>query len=164
MAATKKVICKYCKIPFYKEQEEWIKISTRYAHKACYEKAQKETLDLRKITDLVKDLYAPYEPNWATIGSQLKRYKDEGMTYEGIYHTLIYFFVIKKNDIHKSAGVGIVPYIYNKAKAYYKNTDNIYTKTAKVEKQEKLTIKQQEDIITIAPQERKKELINFSWD
>lgn len=63
MAATKKVICKYCKIPFYKEQEEWIKISTRYAHKACYEKAQKETLDLRKITDLVKDLYAPYEPN-----------------------------------------------------------------------------------------------------
>lgn len=63
MASSKNVICKYCKQTFNKEQEEWKKISNRYAHKACYEKAQAEAADLRKVTDLIKSLYYPKDPD-----------------------------------------------------------------------------------------------------
>ena len=63
MATQRKVTCKYCGEVFDKEREEWIKVSTRYAHKSCHEKAQAEAADLRKVTDLIKNLYYPKEPN-----------------------------------------------------------------------------------------------------
>ena len=162
--AVKKVICKYCGEAFDREREEWIKVSTRYAHKSCYEKAQSEAADLRKVTDLIKSLYYPKEPDWGIIGSQLKRYKDEGKTYIGMYYTLTYFFVIKGNDIHRSAGVGIIPYAYDKARAYYKNMDNTYTKTAEINKRDKIDVKQTEDIVTIVHHKPTKKLMGFTYE
>ena len=97
----KKVKCKYCGQEFDREYTECVKVSTRYAHTECYEKAQQEAAELRKLTDLIQSLYYPQEPNWNLIGSQLKRYRDEGKTYMGMYYTLTYFFVIKENIIKK---------------------------------------------------------------
>lgn len=162
--ASKKVKCKYCGQEFNRELEEFVKVSTRYAHKSCHEQAQKEAAELRKVTDLIKSLYYPKDPDWGMIGSQLKRYRDEGMTYMGMYYTLNYFFIIKKNDIYADKGIGIIPYMYNKAKAYYKNMDNTYTKTAEIEQKDSLDVKQTEDVVTIVHNKPTKKLLNFTYD
>lgn len=162
--ASKKVICKYCKQEFSREHEDFVKVSNRYAHRSCHEQAQERAAELRKVTDLIKSLYYPQEPDWSLIGSQLERYKDAGMTYMGMYYTLTYFFTIKGNDIHASKGVGIIPYMYDKAKAYYKNVDNTYTKTADIEQRDKLDVKQTEDIVTIIHKKPTKKLLDFNYE
>jgi len=86
------------------------------------------------------------------------------MTYLGMYYTLTYFFIIKLNDIHNSAGVGIIPYMYNKAKAYYKNIDDVYTKTAEVQQQDKINVAQTENIITITHHKPTKKLLDFTYE
>lgn len=160
----KKVKCKYCGQEFDREYTECVKVSTRYAHTECYEKAQQEAAELRKLTDLIQSLYYPQEPNWNLIGSQLKRYRDEGKTYMGMYYTLTYFFVIKENNIHDSKGVGIIPYMYHKAKAYYQNIDNTYTKTAEVTQRDKIDVEQTENIITIIHKKPTKKLLDFTYE
>lgn len=157
------VICKYCGKEFYKEHEDYEKVGSRYAHKYCYDKAQQEASELRKVTDLIQSLYYPKKPDWGIIGSQLKRYRDAGMTYMGIYYTLTYFFIIQENDIHNSAGIGIIPYAYNKARAYYRNQNNTYTKTAEIENTKQIDIKQTENIITITHDKPKKRFIDFDY-
>lgn len=43
------------------------------------------------------------------------------MTYKGIYLSLKYWYDVKKNGIERSnGGIGIVPYIYKEASAYWK--------------------------------------------
>ena len=82
----------------------------------------------------------------------------------GMYYTLTYFFVIKENDIHKCAGVGIIPHMYERAKAYYKNVNNTYTKTAEINERNKIDVQQTENIITIIHQKPKKKLLDFDYE
>lgn len=159
----KRVKCKYCGQEFDRELTEFVKVSNRYAHRECYDKAQSEAAELRKVTDLIKSLYYPKEPNWNVIGSQLQRYRDEGKTYMGMYYTLTYFFTIQGNDIHKGAGVGIIPYVYDRAKAYYRNLDNTYTKAAEIEQRDKIDVEQTENIVTIIHKKPAKKLLDFDY-
>lgn len=85
------------------------------------------------------------------------------MTYMGMYYTLTYFFVIQKNDIHSGAGIGIIPYVYQKAKAYYKNVNNTYTKTAEVAGRETIDVQQTENVITIVNRKPTKKLLDFDY-
>lgn len=86
------------------------------------------------------------------------------MTYMGMYYTLTYFFVIQKNDIHNGAGVGIIPYVYQKAKAYYKNVNNTYTKTAEVTSRDKIDVQQTEDVVIITQHKPNKKLLDFNYE
>lgn len=54
--------------------------------------------------------------NFILITSQLKRMTDEGMTYSGIRYALWYSINVKQMPYR---GVGIVPYVYEEAKAYW---------------------------------------------
>ena len=54
--------------------------------------------------------------NFILITSQLKRMTDEGMTYSGIRYALWYSINVKQMP-YKS--VGIIPYVYEEAKAYW---------------------------------------------
>ena len=54
--------------------------------------------------------------NFIAIGSQLKRMTDEGMTYSGIRYALWYSINVKQMSYR---GVGIIPYVYEEAKAYW---------------------------------------------
>lgn len=54
--------------------------------------------------------------NFIAITSQLKRMIDEGMTYSGIRYALWYSINVKQMSYK---GVGIVPYVYEEAKAYW---------------------------------------------
>lgn len=54
--------------------------------------------------------------NFIAITSQLKRMADEGMTYSGIRYALWYSVNVKQMPYK---GVGIIPYVYEEAKAYW---------------------------------------------
>lgn len=155
--------CKYCGVSFSSDETDYVKIGNRYAHQKCFEEHQEETKQLRKLTDLIKSLYLTKKPNWNIIGTQIKKYRDEGMTYYGMYYTLEYFFIIKKNDINKSAGIGIIPYQYKKAQNYYKNISNIYTQKAKVEQENTHFKEQKGETIIITNEPPKKKLIDFNY-
>lgn len=164
MARSTKVKCKYCGQTFDRAITEFVKISNRYAHATCHNKAQAEAADLRTLTDLIKELYAPKEPNWGLLGKQIKKYRDEGMTYMGMYYTLVYFFVVQKNDLDKGKGVGIIPYVYDRAKAYYKNSTDTYAKAATVNQQSSLDVQQTGNVITLVHKKPKKKLIDFNYE
>mgnify|MGYP003288127270 CR=1 FL=1 len=161
--ATKKVICKYCGASFSREIEPYVKVSNRYAHKECHEKHIEDTAQFRRLTDYIKELYSPMEPDWAMIGTQLKKYKDEGMTYYGMLYTLEFFFKVKGNKVDKDCGVGIIPYQYKKAKAYYTNINNTYTQAAKITATESINIGQKQEVIIIENKVPDKKLINFEY-
>ena len=57
------------------------------------------------------------------IMSQLKNFMEKYQyTYNGIYHTLVYCYDVKKMSIVKAKeGIGIVPYLYEEAQEYFKN-------------------------------------------
>ena len=80
-----------------------------------------------------------------------------------MYYTLLYFFVIQKNDIHKGSGVGIIPYAYNRAKAYYNNADNLYAKATEINSKNELNTQQTENIITITNKKPNKKLLDFDY-
>ena len=161
--ATSVVKCLYCGASFSRDIEPYVKIKNRYAHLDCSNKHEAEAQELRKLTDFIQSLYKGQEPDWKVIGTQIQRYKKEGMTYYGMYHTLEYFFCIKKNDITKSAGVGIIPYAYKKAQAYFANVSNSYTQAARVEQQNKLNVAQTENVIIVENTKPKKKLIELEY-
>lgn len=57
------------------------------------------------------------------IMSQLKNFMEKyGYSYEGIYHTLVYCYDVKKMSTAKAKeGIGIVPYTYEEAQQYFNN-------------------------------------------
>lgn len=57
--ADNKRVCPYCKVTFNIDKEDYIKVKTRYAHTACYEKHQQEAQSLRELTDYIKSCMPP---------------------------------------------------------------------------------------------------------
>lgn len=158
------VKCKICGESFDRDEVSFIKIKNRYAHANCQEKAQQDASELRKLTDLIQQLYRPVKPDWSMITAQIQRFRKTGKTYMGMYYTLYYHYIIQGNKLDKDKGIGIIPYKYEKAKAYYTNIDNIYTKTAEIQNREEIKVAQNENIITITQRKPKKKLLDFSYE
>ena len=161
--AVKKVICKYCGVEFNKDLEPYEKVSNRYAHKACYDNKQLEIQQKRELTDYIQRLYYPYEPDWKMVTAQIKRYKDEGMTYYGMLHTLEFFFKIKGNKVDKNLGIGIIPYQYKKATAYFKNLNETYAKSLAIQENDNIDIQEKEEVIVIENPASTKKLLDFEY-
>lgn len=68
----------------------------------------------KALLDYIKSLDP--DANFIMIGSQLKRMLAEGMTYAGIRYALWYSINIE--DVGYK-GLGIVPYVYDRAKRYW---------------------------------------------
>ena len=117
--------CRICNIEINKEKDDWIMPSKNwYYHRQCYKnwkKAQPESdedyIDL--IYDFIaRDLKETY--NWWVCEAQRKRFVKDKMTNKGILFALKYFYEIKHGDWEKGhGGIGIVPFIYNDACAYW---------------------------------------------
>ena len=123
MSKSSYVKCKFCSQQFDREKEEYVKIGNRYAHSSCYDLKQKEAAEKRQVTDLILELYKPYEPDWGMIGQQLSRYKDAGMTYPGMYYALKYSKAKNLNPLfHVKHEIKL---IHNNNKLSTKNVDNL---------------------------------------
>ena len=104
------VKCLYCGKQFDRISEPNVKIGRRYAHKACYEAQDDETIKTEKDKN---DFYSKQAESY------IKMYD---FTYSGMLKSLKWFYEVKHNDKDSSNGkIGIIPYIYKDAYDYYYN-------------------------------------------
>lgn len=73
-----------------------------------------DATERKALLDYIKELDT--NANFISIGSQLKRMTTDGMTYGGIRYALWYSVNVKQMPYK---GVGIIPYVYEEAKAYW---------------------------------------------
>lgn len=161
------VKCLYCGEQFSREEEEFVQIKNRYAHKSCFDKKQKEQSqeekDLKSLEEYIKKMFNEDYIN-ARIRQQIKRMKEQyNFTYSGILKSLIYFFEVKKNPIEKAnGGIGIVPFVYNEAYNYYYNLHLAQQKNEN--KEIKNYVKVGREIIIKAPKRKPKEIKLFNLE
>lgn len=107
------------------EGVDWIMPSKNYFyHKSCYDswkhsQAATDAEWIDYIYDFIsRDLKASYD--YFLIEAQRTKYLKEKMTNKGIFFSLKYFYEVKGNSWDKGhGGIGIVPYIYTDACAYW---------------------------------------------
>lgn len=119
----KTVKCLYCGQPIDRDKEKYQRVqSRRYAHLTCHvpKSGVDETLTT-EIMEYCKEIFGP-EADYGRIGAQIKKYVADGKTRQDILLTLKYWYGVKKNNTDKSnGGIGIVPYVYDEAKKYWKS-------------------------------------------
>lgn len=146
--------CRICKQLIDKEKDDWVMPSRNYYfHRKCYE-------DWKKSEPLVDDQWRPFiydfisrdlkvSYNYHMCEAQINKFLKEKMTMKGIYFTLKYFYEVKHNDWEKGhGGLGIVPYVYNEACAYWveqeRKTKGI---VAEIERQMREAAERQEKVV-----------------
>ena len=120
----KPVKCFYCANLIYREKEEFNQLTSgRYAHKKCTDDNQKANEDRQKLLSYINDLFGE-RINFGVVTKQIKNYIDNyGYSYSGIHGTLHYCYVIKKQEINRAEGIGLVPFYYNEARRYWLQVD-----------------------------------------
>ncbi|WP_252241540.1 hypothetical protein [Clostridium sp. ZBS18] len=101
-------------------QEMIVRTGKKYC-KECIIVKDKENEDWSILYEYIKELYN-LEKLPILFVTQMNKYrKDEKcpLTSIGMYYTLKYYYEILENKIDKEKGLGIIPYYYDKAKAYY---------------------------------------------
>ncbi len=114
MAARTTIKCFKCKKDIPKA--EAIKKTNKYYCECC----NKEAEDYKELIDYIcNDLYKIKAPTGLMI-KQIKDFKEKyNFSNSGIMFTLKYYYEILENKILEDAGLGIVPYYYEKAKNHY---------------------------------------------
>lgn len=132
------VKCPECEIRFDRDKEESQKIGNRWYHTECVialrernvEAKNKEPRhvdmtskgdkkDYKELIDYICKIYEMSRPSGQML-KQIKSFKDEyEYTYKGMEVALRFFYDIENNAVKDDTGVGIIPYIYERAKNYY---------------------------------------------
>ena len=124
-------------------------------HPSCYEKA-KDRDELSKYICKTFGLKAPGPRNFALM----KKFEEQGMTLKGMLKALRYHYEVKHGQVDKAQErIGIIPYVYEEAQAYYKEIED---------KQEKINAalekKKEEEVVKVnisnAPK-KKKQLLDL---
>ena len=151
------VTCPFCKEKFNREKEEFVQIaSRRYAHPHCYQKsiedAEKNAQDYHTLTLLIRNLFK-LERLTPLIEKQIKDlYEKNNYSYMGIVKSLIYFYQVQGNSTDKSnGGIGIVPYVYDKAMSYFDELEKI-----KQNNKDKIFTNEKETVVIPVPTVRKR--------
>lgn len=117
------VKCPLCGVSFNREEEKFIYYKNRYWHVDCYKERFPDEEEKEKLRNYIKNLFN-VEQLSVLINKQIKDYINEyKYTYSGILGTLTYCYEIKKMDITKAKGIGIVPYNYEDAKKYFERKE-----------------------------------------
>lgn len=136
------VHCRVCNGGINKDTEiegkDWISTSVNwYYHKHCYDEWEQKkkniqttdsnpTLWLDATWQYMKKIqkqplaFSKFNSQWLNFITK------KGYTPKGIYFSLRYFYEVKQGDPSKSeGGIGIVPYIYKDACAYWVNRNKL---------------------------------------
>ena len=119
-------VCPYC----HKEiqvNEPKKAYKTRHYHTSCYKKFCEEIYNQNQANADPKEQLYGYICTLFDISeltpfltAQLRKFEsDYNMTYDGMWFSLKYYFEILGNKVDKRKGIGIIPYIYDEAKAFY---------------------------------------------
>lgn len=137
-------------------------------HEECYNKKNKEKsqneIEYEDLQNYIKKLFNTTYVNKKII-TQIKDYREQySYTYTGIKSTLIWWFELQHHSIEEAnGGIGIVPFVYTQAEAYYRGlyeAQNINSEYDIINYQPK--VKE----ITIAPPENKiiPKLFDLDWE
>lgn len=125
MAKQSAVKCPYCDCYFYREEEEFVKIGRRYAHKTCVDVQGQDDILKERIREKAKSVLGTAYVK-TRVDKQINEFVEDGKTLEGILYTLEYWYDIKKMSAEKAyGGIGIVPFIYQEAQEYKSRQDQI---------------------------------------
>lgn len=124
------VKCAICGEQFDRDKVQAVKISARrYAHHRCKPDGELVAMeakppadpDLLELEGYIKKLFNVDYIN-PRIRKQINQYYQEmNFSYSGMLKTLIWYFEIQGNSIEKAnGGIGIIPYVYQDARNYYK--------------------------------------------
>lgn len=152
-----KVVCYRCKEKL--ERTEAAKEKDKYFHPECLVLHQ-EAADLYSYICFLFGLKTP----GPRIYTQIKTYIEKNnYTYNGIKLALKYFFEVKHNNTSIET-IGIVPYVYDEAQEYFKNTEHRQADIAKIigEKIEETPIII--DVKSTPNRKTKKRLIDMDMD
>lgn len=117
--AFQEVICRYCGKKIPKTQAFKLKDRTYFCDESCSNKYLKEQESYKELIKYLFDLYNGNIPQYVFL--QIKKYHDERkMKYTGIKLSLEYYMTIKNGMWSNDKGIGIVEYVYDEAKKYYK--------------------------------------------
>jgi hypothetical protein len=120
----RQVKCPHCEKYFNRKENEFKYFKNRYWHLSCYNNRAQEEEEKQKLINYIEKLL--HKKVDYKIQSQLKNYLDKEFGYKEIYQALYFFYEIKNNSIEKAnGGIGIVPYVIEEAKAYFKNKEII---------------------------------------
>lgn len=113
--------CKSCGEPVDKGLNNFTKNYKGYYHNECYEVIQLENQHRTELNEYISKLYnVEFPTGWML--KQIKEYKEKrNYKYKGMELTLRYMYEVErlnKLDAHQ-AGLGMIPYYYEKAKQYY---------------------------------------------
>lgn len=118
------VKCYICGKDFDRDKVPSHQNGRRYAHVECWARAEaSKSTDDKQREDL--EQYILQLLNLPAITPKIKRqinsfHNEYKYTYTGIKKALIYHFEVKHGDIKQAnGGIGIVPYVYEQARAYY---------------------------------------------
>ena len=115
----KTVKCLYCEIDIDRNVDKYVQVQKKYAHQACsaIQDVEKETR--RQLNEFLFKLWNG-NVNFGIVGQQIKTFQSQyNYTLSGILGTLHYCYRIKNLDPAKAQGIGIVPYYYKEARAYF---------------------------------------------
>lgn len=117
-------ICPYCSQEVNAKNSISV-MHNRYAHKECYEKFyNKDDDEIDGIYQVLNKYGIEYQ--YFKCEKQRTQFISQGMTNSGIKKTLDYFYGVKNGDKTKAqGGIGIVPYVYEEAKNWYRNKTQI---------------------------------------
>ena len=155
--------CRICHMPIDKkkgEGTEWIMPSQNwYYHKECYDTWRAAPATDEEWVDMIFDFLArdmKVSYNYFLCKQQIENFwKKQKINPKGIYFSLKYFYEIKGNSWEKGhGGIGIVPYVFDDAKAYWAERERKkhgFMKQIEQEAKERTVIK-----ITRTPRRREK--------
>lgn len=128
------VTCLYCQEKFDRDREPAIQVSPRrYAHQRCFENVKlhspelvpfqsQEDVEKQDLEEYLQNLFNEFPLNIKAQKQIMQYRKEYKYTYRGMLNTLRWWYDITGHSIDQAnGGVGIIPYIYEDAKAYYQN-------------------------------------------
>lgn len=155
--------CPICDKEVEKIEGEFVKHSSKTYHNNCYQQFELRKQHRSELLEYICDLYNMKVPT----GFILKQIKDletdSGYTLKGIELSLRYFHEIEGNSVesankkYTTQGIGIVPYVYENAKKFYTNLQQLRSSNAQID----YSI-DEETIISSPPKTRKKKLIDIN--
>jgi hypothetical protein len=119
------VKCSICGKSFDRDKIPCVKTSgRRYAHATCVgelsEEERQRQQDEATFWKYVKEIYGS-NYNYMLIKKQVENFQKEyNYTISGMYKTLYWFYVINGGSTSNSNGIGIIPYVYDKAENYFR--------------------------------------------
>ena len=116
------VMCAFCNKALRRTSADCVEVSPgRYMHVACAEQDKAKEKDPKeKLFDFLMEM-CRWEFVPPGIQKQIQKMIDtNGFTYSGIHGSLKYWYFVKGNNVDRENPIGIVPYIYDKAKQFYK--------------------------------------------